>query len=427
MSTSASASGGFSRTVWALFALGAGIAVGILVHQSHHPALGALVEAASAIGRLWVAALRMSVLPLVVSMTLVAIIGATRGAPIGEIGARTVALFVAMLLAAGLLTVAIATPVIRLYPVDAAAAASFRAGAAGPPSSPDDAASARPVSFGDWLVSLVPVNIFEAAAKGEILPILIFTVLFGLAATRLPTEGRELLHRLFDAFSNAMMLVVHWVLRLLPLGVFALCVDFASRIGVRATGALAFYITLLCALLLLATALLYPLTILFGRTTLGRFARAAAPAQLVAVSTRSSLASLPALIEGGRRHLGLPESSTGFVLPLSVASFKLNRGISSLVRLLFLAHLLGIPMGIGRLASFFAVQLIMSFSTAGVPSAGAIRSLPSYLAAGVPIEAVMILNAVDTIPDFFATLANVTADMSVATILSRRERSRDTQ
>ena len=80
-------------------------------------------------------------------------------------------------------------------------------------------------------------------------------------------------------------------------------------------------------------------------------------------------------------------------------------------------------MGIGPLASFFAVQLLMSFSTAGIPSVGALQSLPSYVAAGIPLQGVMILNAIDPIPDFFATLSNVTADMSAATILSRRERA----
>ncbi|HKD19140.1 MAG TPA: cation:dicarboxylase symporter family transporter, partial [Thermoanaerobaculia bacterium] len=172
--------------------------------------------------------------------------------------------------------------------------------------------------------------------------------------------------------------------------------------------------------------LLYPVTILFGRTSLARFARAVAPAQVVAVSTRSSLASLPALVEGGRRELGLSDTATGFVLPLSVAAFKLSRTITSPLRMLFLAHILGIPMGAGRIATFFAIQVLMSFSTAGIPSVGALQSLPSYVAVGIPLSGVMILNAVDPIPDFFATLANVTADMSAATILSRRERTRGT-
>ena len=220
------------------------------------------------------------------------------------------------------------------------------------------------------------------------------------------------------------MVLVGWILKLLPLGVFALSAEFAFRIGVRATGAIAFFVVLLSGILLLVTVLLYPVTAMFGQTSLARFARAVAPAQAVAVSTRSSLASLPALVEGGQKQLDLPDSVTGFVLPLSVAAFKLNRAVSGLVRLLFLAHLFRVPLGPAQLASFVATQLIMSFSTAGIPGVGSIRSLPAYVAAGIPIEGVLMLNAVDTIPDIFATLANVTADMSVATILSRGDRVR---
>ena len=413
-------SGSFSKTAWAMASLGAGFGVGILAHESGGSALGRFVDLVSVIGRLWVAALQMSVLPLVVSMTFVAIVGGGTRASIGRLGVRTLGLFVAMLVAAGILTLAIAVPAIRFYSVDAAARAAFRAGASVP--APNDVPS-HLGSVGDWLVALVPVNIFDAAAKGEILPVLLFTVLVGLAATRLSPERRDALHRVFDAFSETMMVVVGWILKLLPLGVFALCADFAYRVGVRATGALAFFIALASGILLVATALLYPVTMLFGRTSLGRFARAVAPAQIVAVSTRSSLASLPALVEGGRQQLGLSDAATGFVLPVSVAAFKLSRAITSLIRLLFLAHLLGIPMGAGRIASFFAVQLLMSFSTAGIPSVGALQSLPSYVAAGIPLQGVMILNAIDPIPDFFATLANVTADMSAATILSRRDRA----
>jgi proton glutamate symport protein len=421
MTRPAGASGGLSRTAWALASLGAGFGIGILAHESGALFLARFVAGVSVIGRLWVAALQMSVLPLVVSMTFVAIVGASTRAAIGKLGVRTLALFVAMLVAAGILTLAIAIPAIRLYPVDAASTAAFRAGASA--SAPADVPS-RPTAIGDWLVALVPVNIFEAAAKGEILPVLLFTVVAGLAATRLNPERREGLHRLFEALSDTMMVVVGWILRLLPLGVFALCADFAFRVGIRATGALAFFVTMACGILLLATMLLYPVTVLFGRMSLVRFARAVAPAQIVAVSTRSSLAALPALVEGGRQELGLSEAATGFVLPMSVAAFKLSRTITSLLRLLFLAHILGIPMGPGRIASFFAIQLLMSFSTAGIPSVGALQSLPSYVDAGIPLPGVMILNAIDPIPDFFATLANVTADMSAATILSRRERAR---
>ena len=409
------------RTIASLGALVAGLAVGTVVHNSGDPTLRRVVDALGTIGELWVQALRMTVIPLVVVLTLVAIVGARRKDSIGALGAKALVLFVALLVAASCLTLAVATPVLASHSVDPVAAASFRAQVAGAAPTPP---RPRPVTVTDWLVGLIPANVFAAAANGEVLPILVFTVFFGLAVRRLDRSTHELLHRLFESLAAAMMAIIGWVLRAMPLGVFALCALFASHLGSQATGALAFFIVLLSGILLLATALLYPVTAILGRASLARFARAVAPAQVVAVTTRSSLASLPALVEGGRKHLGLPESATGFILPLCVATFKVDYGIASLVRLLFVAHMLDIPLGAPEIVTFLLTQFILSFSAAGIPGAGSVRSLPAYLAAGVPIEGVLILNAVDSIPDIFATLVNVTADMSAATILSRRDRAR---
>ena len=412
---------GISRTVGALAALTAGLVLGILIHGSPDPAVGRIVAILAAIGRIWIAALRMTVLPLMISLTLAAIVGAGRESSVGSLGVRAVALFTAMLVAAGFLTLALAGPAVSLYPVDAQTAASFRSGAAQPPPSSE---SARPApSLRDWLVSLIPTNIFQAAAAGDILPILLFTVLFALAATRLAPERRERLGALFQALADTMLVLIGWILKVLPLGVFALCTEFAFRVGVRLTGAIGAYVALVCGMMLLVTGLLYPATALLAGIPLARFARAVGPAQLVAVSSRSSIASLPALVRGGQKHLGLSASATGFVMPLAVTAFKLNRTISSPVKLLFLAHVFHVPLGVPQWAAFLATQIILSFSTAGIPSVGTVRSIPAYLAAGVPIEGVVLLDAVETIPDIFKTLTNVTGDMSAVAILSRRERA----
>jgi len=406
-----------SRTAAALAALAAGIAAGVVLHGSGFPGAGEIVGFFAAVGQIWVAALRMTVLPLVVGLTLVAIVGAPRDGSVGRLGTRSLALFVAMLVGAGILTFVIVGPALSLLPIGREAAGAFRAGTSAhvPP-------AAEAPAPGSWLLALIPSNPFAAAAAGDILPILVFTVAFALAASRLPAEPRALVAALSHAVVDAMMVMIGWVLAVLPIGVFSLCLDFASRSGLRVTGVIAWYVALLCAALILVTILLYPLTAALGRVSPSRFARAAAPAQAVAVSTRSSLAALPALIEGGRRHLRLPDSATGFVLPLSVGVFKLNRTVSGPLKLLFLAHVYGIRLGLPQLAAFLAMQVALSFSTAGIPSMGTVRSIPAYVAMGIPVEGVVILDAMEAIPDVFKTLINVTADMSVATILSRAER-----
>ena len=412
--------GGFSRTAAALGALVAGFALGIALRASQAPWAAACVAGVGAIGHVWVAAIRLTVIPLVVTLTLAAIVGVSRSASIGGLGSRALLLFVAMLVGAGLFAFAFTRPLLSLVPVDGDRAASLRAGTAvGSESAPP---VPEPGSLRDRLTALLPSNVFQAAASGDVLAVLLFTAFFGLAVTRLPPERRDPLQEIFQALADAMMVLVGWILLVLPLGVFALCLEFAFRSGAGVTGVITVWIVLVSAALLAATLLLYPITAFLGRASMLRFARAAAPAQLVAVSTRSSLAALPALVRGGQVHLDLPSSATGLILPLSVTAFKLNRGVSGIVQLLFLAHVFGLRLTSGQVVAFFLTQLVLSFSTAGVPSLGTIRSIPAYVAAGIPIEAVMMLNAVETIPDIFKTLLNVTGDMSAATILSRRER-----
>lgn len=410
-----------SRTAAALAALAAGLAAGIALHGSGIPGAARFVAVCAAVGQLWVAALRMTVLPLVVGLTLVAIVGAPRDGSVGRLGTRSLALFLAMLVGVGILTFALVAPTLALLPFRPETVAAFRAATSGTlPPAAKGAEGSTP--FG-WLLALIPANPFQAAAAGDILPILVFTVAFAAAAARLPPEPRALIAATSRAVVDAMMVMIGWVLSVLPIGVFGLCVDFASRVGFGVTGVIASYVALLCGALVVVGILLYPLTAALARVSIAKFARAAAPAQAVAASTRSSLAALPALIEGGRRHLALPDSATGFVLPLSVGVFKMNRTVSSPLKLLFLAHVFGIHLELPQLAAFLAMQVALSFSTAGVPSMGTIRSIPAYVALGIPIEGVVILDAMEAIPDVFKTVVNVTADMSVAAILSRGERA----
>ena len=245
-----------------------------------------------------------------------------------------------------------------------------------------------------------------------------------MAVRRLDEEYREPIRRVVQGAAEAMLRCVRWVLSVTPVAVFILTLSFSLQAGGAGAQMLGAFALVVSGLMLLFTALLYPLSALLGGTGITRFARAVAPAQLVAVSTRSSLASLPALVEGAREHLRLPAPATSFVLPLSVSVFKLNRTISSPVKLLFLAHAYQVSITPQTMVVFLLTVMLLSFTSAGIPNGGAaFKTLPAYLAAGVPIEGVIILEAVETIPDIFKTLLNVTGDMSVATILNRQRRS----
>jgi Na+/H+-dicarboxylate symporter len=144
---------------------------------------------------------------------------------------------------------------------------------------------------------------------------------------------------------------------------------------------------------------------------------------VVAISTRSSLATLPALIEGGERHLHLPASITGFVLPLTASIFKLTPLVSGVFLAVFIAHVFGIPLTLGQMAYFLLFKIVLSVVVVGVPrGGGGFNTLPAYTAVGLPVEGVVLSVVVRTIPDIFMTLVNTTAYMTVGVLLSRGER-----
>lgn len=408
-----------SLATWSLLALGLGLALGTLGHRSGLPLFDQLAKVVEPLGALWLAALQLALLPLIASQLLSSIVGsaAEPGASVGRLGLRAILLFVMMLAMAGIVTAILTPPLLSFYRVDPAMVQSL-AGMRSFANVP-----AVDAAGGDWSKRL-PTNLVESARKGEILPILIFAALLGAAINRLRDEHRRPLTQILRGLAEAMMSVVRWILLGTPVGVFALTYVSSLHAGARAAGMMGAFILLVCVELTFFIALLYPLTAMAGRTSMREFARAAAPAQLVAISTLSSIAALPALIQGGMDHLRLPSRVTGFVLPLSVSIFKLNRTVSATAKLLFLAHVYKVPLSAGTLSVFMVTVILLSFGTVGVPQGGqAFTTLPAYLAAGIPAEGVILLEATSIAPDMLKTLLNVTGDMSAAAFLSRGSRA----
>ncbi len=409
-------------TEFSLSGLGLALVVGIPGSLTGAVWVRGLAEGLAPVGGLWISALRMTVIPLVLTQLLTALTGPTGKEPIGGLGAKTFGLFLVFLLSIGSLTLVAVAPIMNLAPVDAETTADLLSRMPIPADVTASGGQAG-VSPGEWVRGLVPENVFAAAAAGDILPLLVFTILFGLAANTLGPRHRSQLGDLFGALATVMMQVVFWVLWLTPLAVFSLVLELSLAIGGAALGTLLFYVLTVAAWMLIVSGALYPVAAVLGRVSLRDFARALAPAHMVAVSTRSSLASLPALIEGGREHLRFPSSITGFVLPLCTSLFKLSTVTAEPVRYLFLAHLFGIDLTFPQTATFLLTLIILSFSGVGVPRGGSgFDTLPAYVAAGIPIEGLVLVVAVDTLPDVAKTIINVTGHMSVATITNRKRR-----
>ncbi len=404
-----------SLTTRVLVALVAGIGVGVGLSFTDNASLAQWIEP---LGALFINAIRMTIIPLVVSSLIVGVTSAPDARTIGRLGGRALVFMLVSLTIACALGVMAAGPAFSLLTIDPAASAALRASASVDPA---QSAQAMP-SFMQWLVALVPANPIKAAADGAMLPLIIFSLSFGVALTHIDAARRVAVVRVFEGILDASLVVVHAILRLAPIGVFALAVPLAAKLGLSAAGALVTYIGVVSLLSSLLIALLYPVAVLGGRVKLGVFARAILPAQAMAFSGRSSLASLPAMITASRDTLGLPPQIAGFLIPLLTATYRIGAGVGQTVPIVFISHLYGIPLGPTQLATIALTAVVVSFSVPGIPGGTIIAIVPVLMAAGLPIEGAGIMLGVDTIPDMFRTTANVTGDMTAAVVLGAREK-----
>jgi Na+/H+-dicarboxylate symporter len=259
------------------------------------------------------------------------------------------------------------------------------------------------------------------------LPLIVFALFFGFALTRIEKPRRELMVNFFQAVADAMIVVVRWVLWAAPVGVFALVLAVCAQSGMGMVSALAVYILLQCALYLAVTLMMLPVAAYFGGERIGRFAAAILPAQVVAASTQSSLASLPAMLEVAQRRLGYSPQVTALVLPMAVSLFRINSPVQYVSAAAFIAWAYGIDLSAAQLATGAALAVIISCGAVGLPGQVSYMAtnLPVTQAMGLPIAPLGLLLAVDTIPDVFATVGNVTADLAATSIVSRQSGTED--
>jgi Na+/H+-dicarboxylate symporter len=273
----------------------------------------------------------------------------------------------------------------------------------------------------EWLIALVPPNVFRAAADGAMLPLIIFSLFLGLALVSVAEPQRLRVTALFRGIAESMLVIVRWLMVVAPIGVFALTLPLVARLGLSAVGALATYVMLVsAAVVVFVLVVVYPAAVFIGGVSFRDFAKAAAPAQAVAISARSSLAALPALIEHGRTRLHLPEEITGFFLPLASAMFRVGATLGLTTGAVFIGRLYGVSLSVPQLVTIVLTAVVTSFSIPGIPGGSIIAMAPVLASAGLPLEGIGILLGVDTIPDMFRTAANVTGQLAAATIVARR-------
>jgi len=410
-----------SLTVRVLIGLVVGLAAGIVI--SLVPSLMGVVPFVEPVGTLFINAIRMTVVPLVFACLLVGVADAADARVIGRLGRRSLVVFVITALVAAVFAVLVAHPLLGLLSIDPAASASLREVAASS-SATVEAGTKQVPTIAEWIVSLVPVNPVKAAADGAMLPLIVFAIAFGIAILKLPRERREPLISFFRSVFDAMLVLVRWVLELAPIGVFALALPLAARLGLSAAGAVAYYMALVALVCVLFVVIfLFPAASVLGRTPMRRFAKATTPALAVAFSSRSSLAALPVMIEESTSTLELPAEISTFFLPLATSVFRAGSAAMLTIGVLFVARLYGVELGVTQLASVVVTSALVSFSVPAIPSGSILVMVPVMMAAGVPVAGIGILLGIDTIPDMFRTTTNVIGSMSAATLVAREGRA----
>lgn len=405
-------------TTRVLASLGAGIAGGLVIAATGNAALVHAADAVAPVGTLWVNAIQMTVIPLVVSLLVTGVASGADARAVGRLSVRTLAVFVTLLAGVAAASAPLGAAIFRLMPA-LAARPPLPAGAA-------DAASRLPgvhgETFAAWLTSLVPPNPVASAVNGDMLGLIVFTLVFALALARTPAASRATVVAGFQAVAAAMLTMVRWVVLAAPVGVFALVLPMAAHAGASFVGAIGFFLVAYSGVCLAVVLLLYPVAAWGGGVSLRRFARAALPPQLIAFSTSSSIATLPALVQSAEESLAIPNRVSGFVLPLAVSTFHVAAPVSWPIGALFVGWFYGIPVHAPQLVTVSLAAVFLSFVAPGVPRGSFIMLAPLFLAIGLPAEGIGILIAIDALPDLFATLLNVTGDLAAAAIVGRLDR-----
>ncbi len=404
-----------SQATRILLALAVGLALGIMALALAPDVAAVAANVADPVGTLWLNGLRMTVVPLLVALLVTGIAQTAEAAKAGAIAGRAIAWIILLMSLSAVLGAALTPLFLSIAPMPQESAAALR----GALTTTSPVGEVPP--FSEFLRSIVPTNPIAAASTDSILPLIIFTGVFAFAVTRLPVEPRRALTSFFSALADAMVIVIEWVLKLAPIGVFALAFVVGARSGAAAFGAVIHYILIVSAVGVVISLLAYPLAVLGGRMPLGRFAKTIAPVQALAVSTQSSLACLPIMLKKSEQ-LGVPERTAGIVLPLAVALLRATGPAMNIAVALYVASWFGVELGPAQYAVAIMAAVLTSMGAVSLPGqVSFVTSIaPLCLILGAPVEALAILIAVEVLPDIVRTLGNVMMDVAVTTTVSRQ-------
>ena len=382
---------------------------------------GPLLSVCGFLGDLFLRALGMLVVPLIVSSVISGIVGVGEGGGLGRLGGRTLAFYLLTSLAAiltGLFLVNLIEPGLADgEPVRALLGLSEDASRAA-----QGLAGATERGLDEILLALIPKNPVGAAARGDILPLVLFSILFGIFATRLTGTRRQTFVDVWQGIFDVMMNITGFVMKIAPLGVFGLIARTVATAGLDGAAPLLWYALTVAGALGIHALITLPLLIVFvARVNPIVHVRTMARALLTAFSTSSSSATLPITMDGIERGAGVSRRVASFVLPLGATVNMDGTALYECVAALFIAQAYGVELSAMSQALVVITALLASIGAAGIPSAGLVMVAVILGAVGLPLEGVGLILAVDRILDMSRTAVNVWSDSTCALVVARLE------
>ena len=279
-------------------------------------------------------------------------------------------------------------------------------------------------SISDTLINIVPTNLFESLSNGDMLPIIFFSILFGIFITKVETKAQAIFTDFFNALFDIMMKITMWVIRFTPLGVFGIVAkviaDQDDLIGLAAQMGL-YMVTVILALSVHAFITLPLLTRLIGKANPLKHFKAVSTPLLTAFSTSSSGATLPLTMTAVEKNDGVSNKITSFTLPLGATVNMDGTALYELVAAMFIAQAYGVDLSLGQQFVMVLTALLASIGAAAIPMAGMVMITVVLTVAGLPLEGIGLILAVDRILDMFRTSVNVWSDTCGAVIIAKSE------
>ncbi|MCY4298067.1 MAG: dicarboxylate/amino acid:cation symporter [Flavobacteriaceae bacterium] len=400
----------YQKLHWQVFIA---MAVGVLVGYS--PAGGFFAQYFGWLGDLFMRLLKMIIVPLVIVSIVAGVASAGGGKVVGRMFGKTLSYYVVSSLFAalvGLLMFNLINPG-KGYPITDTGTQP-----------PDLATPESPI---DLLLNIVPTNFFASASAGDMLGIIFFSIVFGIALTTLPQKPRTKITDLVDILFKAMMSLTNGIIRLLPIGVFGLIVTLVGKTGLESFGNLFKYVLALGSGLSIHFLITIPLLLYFwGRVSPWKHLMNLREPLLVAFSTSSSAATLPVTLNTVQKKVGVSNRVTSFTLPMGATVNMDGTAIMECVGALFIAQALGAEIGFMTQVAVVITALLASIGAAAVPSAGlvVIFIILNVIGIGDNPEALLIVGgmlSIDRPLDMARTAVNVYSDSCAAVVVGKWE------